>query len=258
VELEEMIVGRPATATITWEALQPIDRDYIISAQLLALAAGGWQKLAEHNSYPGQGMNPTRDWAPGILRDRLTLVPAGELNGPTEVALAVWAYDGERPVVARRDGQPVEPPLAARTAVRPAKPVTIPETTTAPVSFGPAITLRHVSVEPAAGGPVVDLYWEAGDEPGADYTVFVHLLDAAGNLVAQADGPPNGGLSPTRIWRAGDVIYDRHQFAAGAAIPPGGRLLVGVYQPDTGERLPATQAGQTMPDNALEIRLTSE
>lgn len=258
VELEELIVGRPATATLIWEALQPIDRDYTVSTQLLALAAGGWQKLAEHNSYPGQGLNPTRGWMPGIVRDRLTMVPAGDLNGPTEVALAVWVYDGERPAVARRDDQPVEPPLAARTTARPANPVTIPETTMVPVSFGPAITLRYVSVEPAAGGPVVDLYWEAGGEPGADYTIFVHLLDAAGNLVAQADGPPNGGLSPTRIWRAGDVIYDRHQFAPGVTMPPGGRLLVGVYQPETGERLPATQAGQTLPDNALELRLDGE
>lgn len=45
------------------------------------------------------------------------------------------------------------------------------------------------------------LWWRA-PESGEDVTVFAHLLDAAGNRVAQADVP----TYPAASWRAGDVV----------------------------------------------------
>jgi hypothetical protein len=55
------------------------------------------------------------------------------------------------------------------------------------------------------------------------------------------------------MWRKGDMIRDRHTFPAGIAPAPDWRFLVGFYNTSTGERLPATQAGQPLPGDAFEI-----
>jgi hypothetical protein len=87
------------------------------------------------------------------------------------------------------------------------------------------------------------LYWQSLAPVDADYVVFVHLVDAGGEIVAQGDGPPLDGVYPTSYWRPGEVLADGHLLAAG---PAGSyRLLVGLYtlpqdQGDPGSRLPVT------------------
>ena len=251
--IEPLTIGGQADLTLTWRAAADgVDADYTIATQLLVPAAGGWRKLAEHNSFPGQGMNPTAGWRAGdAYRDRLTLVPAGELNGPTATVVQIAAHVAGQDVPTTANGQALgAPPIVASTVVRPAAPLVAPVPLAEPIAFGEAIRLTSVTNEQTATGPALILWWAAGGVPTVDYTVFVHLLDEAGAVVAQLDGPPNDGLSPTAIWRAGDVIRDVRPLPGGAT-----RALVGLYDPATGQRLPATQAGQPLPDNAYTISL---
>ncbi len=87
----------------------------------------------------------------------------------------------------------------------------------------------------AAAG--VDLVWRAEGPIEQEAKVFVHLYDAAGNLVAQHDSVPVHGTRPTTTWEAGEALVDRH----GLALPDGAvgalQLVVGLYEPATGERL---------------------
>jgi hypothetical protein len=104
------------------------------------------------------------------------------------------------------------------------------------------IVLTGYAIAPAArpdGGWInVALRWEAIRTPAADYTVFVHLLDASGALVAQHDGPPAAGYAPIGGWSAGDTVLDRRSVALPAPLLPGEyRLVVGLYDPTTGQRL---------------------
>ena len=79
------------------------------------------------------------------------------------------------------------------------------------------------------------------------------LLDQQGQVMAQADSPLSQGLSPTRAWRKGDIIQDTH------VVPSDGvhasALLIGVYDPATGERLTATQNGQSQTNQAFQYPL---
>ncbi len=275
--VEAAVVGRPSAVVLTWRAETDVADDLTVNVQLLAQEPGGWRKLAEHNSYPGQGMNPTRGWRAGqVWRDRLALVAEGALNGPTLAALQVrLSAGGPAPIVngsprppvpatplrdlpPARDGQPVEPPVVGAVVVRPAAPLVTPAGEGEAAVFANSFELAASSVEMGAEGPVVTLWWAATAAPPADYTIFVHLLDAAGNLLAQADGPPNDGLSPTRVWRPGDVVRDVHRFPPGTVVPPGGRIRVGAYRPDTGERAPATQGGTPLAEGSIELRVTSD
>lgn len=84
----------------------------------------------------------------------------------------------------------------------------------------------------------IELAWSTRAQLEHDYTVFVHLIDAQGQLVAQNDLAPAVG---TTGWAVGEVVQTRH----GLVLPAGtsaGQLTVavGLYDPATGERLNTT------------------
>ena len=82
------------------------------------------------------------------------------------------------------------------------------------------------------------LFWSPRGRPSRDYTVFVHLLDSQEQIRGQADSPPRAGRYPTSIWDAGEVIADLHTLSLGPDLPAGEyRLAIGLYDPETGERV---------------------
>ena len=82
-----------------------------------------------------------------------------------------------------------------------------------------------------------------------DYTVFLHLRDDAGQLVAQADGPPLAGWYPTSWWAPGEWVVDDHSFALPPTLSPGNyHLVAGLYDPLSGQRL-----GEEQPLGTVEI-----
>jgi hypothetical protein len=98
----------------------------------------------------------------------------------------------------------------------------------------------------------VTLRWRAIDVPKQNLTVFVHLYDQSGALVAQHDGPPAENYAPTFLWQAGDVIDDTHVVVLEAS-PASGTfaLAVGLYDALTGTRsLAHSNQGDPLPDNA--------
>lgn len=117
-----------------------------------------------------------------------------------------------------------------------------PGLTPVEASFDHAIELVSYAVAPASTpdeGLEVTLAWRAMREPAASYTVFVHLLDATGAIVAQSDALPAGGY-PTDHWLAGEVVVDSHWLPRPVDAPPGPFWLVaGLYDAGLGVRLPA-------------------
>ncbi len=116
------------------------------------------------------------------------------------------------------------------------------------VELGGLVALRGYGLydAEARAGDIVRLafYWEALAPLEKDYTVFVHLLDAAGSPRAQQDGPPGGGYRPATSWAVGQEIADHHGLLLPEDIPPGSyRVVVGLYDGTTGERLPVEQEG---------------
>jgi 4-amino-4-deoxy-L-arabinose transferase-like glycosyltransferase len=95
----------------------------------------------------------------------------------------------------------------------------------------------------------VTLFWEAQGSPGARYKVTVQLLDGAGQLVAQHDGEPADGLTPTDAWQPGQRVLDRHGVVLPDDLPPGQyTLAVALYYVASGERLPVVLNGEPTGD----------
>ena len=119
------------------------------------------------------------------------------------------------------------------------------------VTFGARVQLFGYELypeQPVAGEVLyVTLYWRALGDLGRDYTVFVHLLDAGGQIVAQSDAWPLGGRYPTSEWRAENAFGDRHTLVVPGTASPGSllRLAAGIYSAETLERLPAARVDGT-------------
>ena len=77
----------------------------------------------------------------------------------------------------------------------------------------------------------VTLYWFALNEMGRDYNSYAHLIDVAGNVVAQHDSPPDQGLTPTTRWLPGEIVADRHALALRDVATGEYRLAAGMYLP---------------------------
>lgn len=104
----------------------------------------------------------------------------------------------------------------------------------------------------------VALYWRAVQRPSQSYTIFVQLIDAAGMRAAGWDNPPCRSTCPTETWQAGEWIRDEYRLSLGA-LPSGVYTLhVGLYEPESGTRLPVlAPTGEVVGDHLVlaEIRL---
>lgn len=128
------------------------------------------------------------------------------------------------------------PPLVVDASDLPADPV-------AHFDAGPVLLGAMLSRTEARAGDVIDvtLYWRTERALQADYSVFVHAEDGDGIVQAQHDSHPGAGAYPTREWRVGEIVADRHRLTVppGAPAPASLRILAGLYDAATGQRLPS-------------------
>ncbi len=111
--------------------------------------------------------------------------------------------------------------------------------------LGSSVRLAGSSAVITGTPPLLNLtlYWQATGPVPADYTAFIHVLDASGTQIAQGDGPPLHGWYPSSAWEPGQVIADRRQITLPAGVDPSGvQVAVGLYTPSDGVRAPVVDA----------------
>ncbi|HBY92939.1 MAG TPA: hypothetical protein DEP84_03080 [Chloroflexi bacterium] len=162
------------------------------------------------------------------------------LDGNTLVTLGEWQPAGARFVPTGRDWhrfdlrRAPEHPLAVR--------------------LGESVALRGWDgpTRTTDGQLPIRLVWQALAVIPRDLTVFVHLVPLEGLPipVAQADHVPTvptaAGLQlyPTTAWQPGELVLDEFMLDV-RGVPPGRyRLLVGLYDPNSGARLLLTGGGE--------------
>ena len=120
--------------------------------------------------------------------------------------------------------------------------------------FGDLISLLGYDLTPESDNMRVTLHWRALRRMENSYKVFVHVLDPnTGVVVAQKDFVPRDWSYPTTWWEAGEVVSDAFVVSV-EEVPPGDyRLVVGIYHPDSGKRLPVTggQGGEEGQDRLM-------
>ena len=115
----------------------------------------------------------------------------------------------------------------------------------------PAVGLNRTSV--ALGGPVEMTYRftvpDASPGFAEDYRVFVHFLDADGELMFADDHEPP---EPTTSWRPGqEITYDRRLIVPVYPYIGEATVAVGLHSPTGGDRLPL--AGEHLGQRAYRV-----
>jgi hypothetical protein len=86
--------------------------------------------------------------------------------------------------------------------------------------------LEH-TLDCTADGLNLRVAWASATVPTADRSVFVHLLDAVGNVIAQADeSAPVYGWRPLTTWDAGEVVRDVYPLPR---LPEAATVAFGLY-----------------------------
>jgi hypothetical protein len=125
-------------------------------------------------------------------------------------------------------------------------------------TFGGQIALLGYDLdrtEMRAGESItLTLVWRALTTPDADYTVFTHLLDPSGVQRGGQDNAPLNGAYNTSLWIADEVIVDTYVIPLAADASPGEYTIeVGLYQFDSGARLPVSIGGDALRLAAIEV-----
>ena len=254
--------GDSLAVTLYWQALQPVDEDLSTYVHLF-----GWrgQRLGQRDSHAGGGTYPTSRWSPEqVICDTLLLPVREDAAGPVAAELEVGLYrlrNMERLPAVDEQGQSVGRPILARIKIDvPTRPLLSAHALDANLDNRAHLIGYDLSAPVVHSGDIVSLtlHWQVTGKMDRDYTVFVHLVDEQGSIVAQGDGPPMENAYPTSFWGIGEYLADDHQIIVPTdAKPGGGRILVGLYDPSTGARLPILGAGgQTTGDAVLLTAVT--
>jgi len=123
------------------------------------------------------------------------------------------------------------------------------------VRWGDVILLRGYDLQDSADSLELTLYWQAERRMDVSYKVFVHLVDlATGTIVVQDDAVPRRWTYPTSWWERGEMVEDIISLSLDGVSSGRYRLVVGLYDPETRERLPAYSAdGERYPDDAIPL-----
>ena len=250
LDRDSLAPGDRAILTLYWWTHERVDDDLTLYVHVFGREGA---KIAQRDSFHGGGTYPTSYWEPGqVIRDQYAVDIDVGAQGPTAAEIVVGLYhrDDMEPIVAADPaGNPVGKLTIARLKVT---GETVPATPQWPTdaSLGDVVRLVGYDADWARWDGESELsiilHWEVLGSLDRDYTVFLHLVDQHGAMLGQGDGPPCLGEYPTRFWDAGETLADPHVITMHqAATVNEVRVLVGLYDPISGERVPATDASGT-------------
>jgi len=242
-DLNEQIVspGDRILLTLYWEGLALMHTDYSVFVHLVDNRG---VTIAQYDSYPGAGNNPTRDWQPGqAIGDiyPLDIPPTLLAQAPVRIHVGMYDYTtGERLRIS-------SPTSGSADDIELPVELGLPQQETAALQevrfdFGGQIVLTgfltgRIAVQP--GDPLrIALRWEALQSLSKDYTVFVHLVRAGDQIWGQSDHVPDNGAAPTSTWKTGQVVMDIFDLQTSPHAPEDNYdLVVGLYESQSVERL---------------------
>ncbi len=228
---DKIVPGDALPLTLTWRANQTPARD--VNATIELVDASGKIRATRNETLASRAWHADETWLDAM---RLN-VDAESVSGQATVRVSV---DGHAFTIAQIN-------ILARThrfelpAPKFAKRATLGHQIQLLGFDFDANTIKANMTIP------LKLYWQTSDTIETRYKVFVHVLDAHGNIVAQRDSEPDNGNAPTTSWLTGEVIADSLELALPEKLTPGEyTLIVGMYSARTGQRLPSDHSDHIM------------
>lgn len=255
---ERLQPGQSLTVTLYWQTARVLEQDVDVSLQLFVRED---ERIALVNGPPlgGHSTRPTSSWRPGeVIQDVWTIDIPAETPAPALLRLDVGLFLPETliPLPVRNQAGEDIPAAIAEVRLEPETWPTYQGDHPLNFIFDESIGLIGYETTPIEGNTLgVTLYWNALNPPKESDTVFLHLLDSEGKLVAQSDVLPAQGLFPTSVWQPGDIVLSWHQLNLPDGLPPGEyTMLAGLYRSPDNIRLPVLDSkGEPLSNHAAPI-----
>jgi hypothetical protein len=125
----------------------------------------------------------------------------------------------------------------------------------------PGITLEHsaISTDVRPGGiAAVKLTWRITEPITRSYKVFVHVMKPDGFVIGQHDAAPLNDLRPFPSLPLSELVEDRHGVALPADAAGPLRIVVGLYDPASGERLRTTDGQDAVELGTIAKRVVAD
>jgi hypothetical protein len=212
---------------------------------------------ASDHAHPGDPIAqielPTTTWdTDHYVRDR-HILDIGPQVPPINLTLTVGIYDPDANRRLPIDGADEDTFMLDCVQVQPGQALRAEDISNhLTYHLGPTISLLGYDWDPA--GAELTLFWRSDQAVDTYAVIFVHLLDAQGNLAWGADSPPLSGIYPTTDWLPGRIVADPRHIELDN-LPSGAYTVsVGMYEKPSDERLPVKDAaGQDIPTNSIPL-----
>jgi len=232
--------GERVPISLYWRAIEPTERDYMLS---VGLVAPNGEEIGKQDSFPLGGRLRTSQWPPGAVYEdhleiRLSLLAAGPY--PLRFQVSWWDREAQVRIPpqdeSRRelsavvlDAGALVAPFAQNVDIR--SVVDLASGSASRPSFEGELRPQIYTFNRRTR--LLHLGWEALQPLPENYTFFAHVMSQDGRLMAQDDVHP---ALPTRYWRTAETVtltYDLQR-----RLPPGQYdIIVGVYLWPSLERL---------------------
>ncbi len=228
---------------VIWGTVAPSESDFAVEVALVD--EDGKKEQAKQFAVSPDW--PTGEWpANAIVRDAYALQIDPWLEDGVHKVTATLVREGNGETA----GDSVEIGEVVMSAPErrfnaPAMSRTVDATFSAPsgASEQPVLRLLGYDLEVREDTAQITLHWRALRRMSVLYKFFIHLYEQeSGKLASQVDWMPRDWAYPTTWWEVGEIVSDEVDLSLKDIAPGSYRLGVGVYHPDTGERLNISDA----------------
>lgn len=228
--------------------IAPLDKNVHV---LLRIIDASGQELLRSDTWPWG--SPTSEW---MLNDiwpdgHEFVVPIDANSGYYKILLSFYDPDTLDFLYATdaQSGVAIGEEMLINYLVieNPDKPFTVPASPLIePVTYGADIQLRDIEITADQNTHNqrvnIHLFWQTQRLVSEDYTVFVHLINPNGDIIAQTDQQPLKGFIPTSLWRINEVIADQKSLILPTNVSlEQHKFHIGLYEFETKERLMVQQ-----------------
>lgn len=247
--------GQELPVRLYWRTASPIGQDLAMYVHVYDVRG---ELIGQWDAFTGNGLYPTRLWQPNeiIVDEYRVPVQVPDAYPPIGRIEVGMAHVGDSNVLPARNpqGQTITPSLAQ---FKFSQPTGLPAA--ARVVLGEQFNLVNIGVGARRGTQeialdensaqtvslkpgdvlIVRVMLQARQIPDADYTLFAHLVDASGNIVAQRDAQPQNNTYPTSLWNANEQTSDNLEMTVPRDAAAGKHTLeFGMYRASDLQRLP--------------------
>lgn len=253
---DTLSAGETIDINLVWQANRRVGHEYF---NFIQIQTQDFQTIASYENYILRWLYPTSIWSSDVtVANSTRLQLPDELDaGAYRLVTGLYYANQRRVTVDSAFANIVDNAATIAWLKVPQTPVEIAENAyPIDATVDNLFELTHIAFAPVDGQLLAHLYWESlQNRPSVNSTIFIHIVDTEGNVVAQSDLQPMNGQYPTFIWDEGEIVRTEHLLPVDVSDNPDEytvRLGMYIFNPEP-QNLPITYNDEMRENGLIEL-----